>query len=386
MSMAKRVFVSGCFDVLHAGHVAFLEAAARYGSLTVCVGSDETIKSLKGRPTICSVQERVKLVSALRVVDRVLVGSGRGYLDFEPEIREEPPHYFVVNSDGDRPEKRRLCSEIGATYLVLDRLPPEGCRPLSSTLLREHFAMPYRIDLAGGWLDQPFVSKHAQGAVIVASIEPADLPLASQSGLASSTRDVAMRLWKTAVRDGIPSDWAARILFACENPPGKWPISGSQDAIGIVFPGVNRLTYVGQYWPETIDSIQSGAVLNWLESHLQLVPIGPRHDNFDVLTETRITPEGARALAAASCDCWEAISARDLSALASSVTNSFQRQVDMFPRMITPDVQRKIDKLAKKALGYKVTGAGGGGYLLCVVGEPLADGIPIRIRQAGRSL
>src|SRR5688572_30488854 len=47
--MPKRVFVSGCFDMLHSGHVAFLQTAASYGDLYVALGSDATVYGLKGR-------------------------------------------------------------------------------------------------------------------------------------------------------------------------------------------------------------------------------------------------------------------------------------------------------------------------------------------------
>ena len=44
----KKVFVSGCFDLLHSGHIAFLETAAQFGDVYVCIGSDNTVKDLKG--------------------------------------------------------------------------------------------------------------------------------------------------------------------------------------------------------------------------------------------------------------------------------------------------------------------------------------------------
>ena len=47
--MKKKVFVSGCYDMLHSGHVAFFEEAASYGDLYVGIGSDQTILELKGR-------------------------------------------------------------------------------------------------------------------------------------------------------------------------------------------------------------------------------------------------------------------------------------------------------------------------------------------------
>lgn len=51
--MGVKVFVSGCFDMLHSGHVAFFQCAAAYGDeLYVALGSDETVFDLKGRPPV----------------------------------------------------------------------------------------------------------------------------------------------------------------------------------------------------------------------------------------------------------------------------------------------------------------------------------------------
>ena len=64
----KKVFVSGCYDMLHSGHVAFFEEAASHGDLYVGIGSDKTIYELKARKTINTEAERLYMVKALRVV------------------------------------------------------------------------------------------------------------------------------------------------------------------------------------------------------------------------------------------------------------------------------------------------------------------------------
>ncbi len=69
------VFTNGCFDVLHAGHIAFLEAAAREGDvLVVGLNSDASVRRLKGpgRP-VCREDERVRVLEALQPVDYVVV-------------------------------------------------------------------------------------------------------------------------------------------------------------------------------------------------------------------------------------------------------------------------------------------------------------------------
>lgn len=71
----KVVLANGCFDILHVGHLRYLEAARALGDvLVVAVNSDASMRKIKdpGRP-ILSQDERVALVSALRCVDYVVV-------------------------------------------------------------------------------------------------------------------------------------------------------------------------------------------------------------------------------------------------------------------------------------------------------------------------
>ena len=185
--MAKKVFVSGCFDMLHSGHVAFFEEAATHGELYVGIGSDRTINGLKGRRTINGERERLYMIRSLRYVKDAWINAGSGLLDFEEELRGLKPEIFFVNEDGYTPDKKRLCDELGIELVVSRRVPVNGLPPRSTTALRSECRIPYRLDLAGGWLDQPYVSKFWPGAVLTISIEP-DLEFNDRSGMSSSTR------------------------------------------------------------------------------------------------------------------------------------------------------------------------------------------------------
>jgi rfaE bifunctional protein nucleotidyltransferase chain/domain len=71
----KTVLANGCFDILHVGHVRYLEGARKLGDmLVVAINSDRSVRGLKGpgRPVLAE-NERVALVSALRCVDHVVV-------------------------------------------------------------------------------------------------------------------------------------------------------------------------------------------------------------------------------------------------------------------------------------------------------------------------
>ncbi|MFT3891817.1 MAG: adenylyltransferase/cytidyltransferase family protein [Anaerolineales bacterium] len=199
--MAKKVFVSGCFDMLHSGHVEFFRQAAQYGDLYVALGSDKTIYDLKGRETINNEQERTFMVKSVSWVKDAFISRGSGILDFEAELRKMRPDYFVVNADGNTPEKRKLCEELDIEYVILERKPYEGLEARSTTALRGRDYLPYRIDLAGGWLDQPFVSKHYPGPVVTISLEPT-LEFNERSGMASSTRRHMRELWGIKISRG----------------------------------------------------------------------------------------------------------------------------------------------------------------------------------------
>jgi len=378
--MLKKVFVSGCFDMLHSGHVAFFEEASTYGDLYVGIGSDRTINDLKGRRTVNGEHERLYMIRALRCVKDAWINRGSGLMDFEHEIRELKPDIFFVNEDGFSPDKQKLCDELGIELVVSKRIPQNGLPPRSTTALRSECRIPYRLDLAGGWLDQPFVSKYYPGAVITISIEP-DIEFNDRSGMSGSTRKKAVQLWHTDIPEGDPN-LLAQTLFCVENPPGTSYVSGSQDAIGIVFPGLNRLDYAkGEYWPEKITSVNDPDMLDWVEQHLWFITLPPREGSFNVLDETNITTEGAKALARAADDLWEAILARDIKKFGSAFKASFDAQVAMFPLMKSKTVRDTIELYKDRALGWKLAGAGGGGYLVLVSERPVEKAIQIRIRR-----
>lgn len=375
----KKVFVSGCFDMLHSGHVEFLQRAAEFGELTVALGADHTVFELKGRPPVNSEEERRFMVANVACVKQAIISRGSGYLDFEPELRELKPDVFVVNEDGNTPAKRRLCESLGIEYVVLQRDPHPGLTARSTTALRTVQQMPYRIDIAGGWLDQPFVSRHHPGSVITVSLEPT-VEFNERSGMATSTRRTAIKLWGNKM-PADRFDKVAWILFCCDNPPGKQEISGAQDAIGLVFPGLARSDYAGEYWPHHIEHVLDEETLRFVEHHLCLAPLGPREEGFAVLENTNITPAGAKALADATDECWAALLAHDVRGFGQAVRASFEAQIAMFPNMVTPGVRELIAAHADRALGWKLSGAGGGGYVIFVTEQPLPDSMRIVVRR-----
>jgi cytidyltransferase-like protein len=375
----KKVFVTGCFDMLHSGHVEFFTEAAKYGDVYVGLGSDETVFHLKGQYPINNHHERKFMIDALACVKKCVINSGSGIMDFIHEIKSIKPELFIVNEDGNTPAKEDLSKKLGIEYIVLKRTPHAHLPARSTTSLRNECTIPYRIDLAGGWLDQPYVGKYAAGPVLTVSIEPT-IEFNERSGMASSTRRKAIELWHTDIPSG-NREMLSKILFSYENPPGTKIVAGSQDAIGIVMPGLNKLDYHGDYWPVNISSFQDENVLSWIENHLYLITLGPRENNYDVLAKTCIDKKNAEALRYASEKCWDSILRKDLKMFGQHFRDSFEAQTKMFPQMIFDGIPQIINKYKHSAYGWKLSGAGGGGYLIFISEQPIKGAMQIKIRR-----
>lgn len=390
--MAKKVFVSGCYDLLHSGHVEFFRQASQYGDLYVGIGSDKTILHYKNHKTVYSEQERLFMVKSIRYVKDAYINAGSGILDFVPTLDIVKPDILVVNSDGGNEDKRRLCEERGMEYVVLERDPHEGLEARSSTALKKSpCQLPTRLDLAGTWIDQPYVSCFHPGWAITISLEPS-FEIRERCGLSTSTRNLIKRIWPYQLPNMDP-ETLARLVFCFENHPEREDgiISGAQDSIGICIPGLCRHYYDNHFWPEKIETCEDEKILSWLENHLCMIPMDPRRPGCSVVEGKDINELKVKALASAASRCWDAIMDMDLEAFASAYAASFDAQVAMFPAMIQGCVQSYIDKYGAmdEVLAWKMPGAGGGGYLACVVrdaasfSEAHPEAISLKIRRTG---
>lgn len=384
----KKVFVSGCYDLLHSGHVEFFRQAAAYGDLYVGIGSDATILHYKHHKTLYPEQERLFMVKSIRYVKDAFINQGDGIMDFIPTVEAIRPDIFVVNADGSNEEKRRFCEERGIQYVVLQRTPAEGMTARSSTDLKTATSeIPTRLDLAGTWIDQPYVSQYAPGWAITISLKPT-FEVRERCGLSTSTRNMIKKIWPYQLPNMEP-EMLAKLVFCFENDPERSDgiISGAQDSIGICVPGLCRHYYNNRFWPEKIETCNEESVLAWLEHHLVMIPMEPRRIGCSVVDGKDITEPKVKALAKAADDCWAAILHKDLKAFAAAYQASFEAQVAMFPAMIQGCVQSYIDAYKDKVLAWKMPGAGGGGYLACVVEDAERfcqehqESIPLTIRR-----
>lgn len=399
--MSKKVFVSGCYDLLHSGHVEFFKQASQFGDLYVGIGSDETYLEYKHRKPMFPQEERLFMVKSIRYVKDAYINEGSGVIDFLSTLDLVQPDVFVVNAEGGSDEKRSLCAARGIEYVELQRTPAEGLPARSSTSLKQALSsmqslakteenndsviypsgpIPTRLDLAGTWIDQPYVSQYHPGWAITISLEPT-FEVRDRCGLSTSTRKVIQKIWPYKLPKMDP-EMLARLVFCFENNPERenGHISGAQDAIGICIPGLCRHYYDNNFWPHKVEYTSDEMTLRFLEQHLVLVPMEPRKPGCSVVEGKDITREKVAALAHAADACWKAIIDKDLEAFAMAYQASFNAQIAMFPGMVTPVyhgnesldnsyIQQTIDRYSQlpDVLAWKMPGAGGGGYLALVV-------------------
>ncbi|MCL2105914.1 MAG: adenylyltransferase/cytidyltransferase family protein [Oscillospiraceae bacterium] len=385
MQANRKVFVSGCFDLLHSGHVAFLKTAASFGTLYVGVARDETIALLKNETPANTEAERLFMVRSLRYVKEAWLSAGLGFLDFEADVARLRPDILVVNDDGHSPEKEALCARLGIGYRVLPRVPEPGLPARSSSELRESAenALPYRAELCGAWLDQPFVNRVRPGYVICARLAAHPAFARECGGLATSTRAYLAQL-KAAGLSRMEPEALARLVFRSENGIDRegHPVSGAQDALGLCMPGVSFQYYDGGYWPRQVQSITDRTTLRWLEARLSLYPLRARESGFDPLRGQNPHREAAsQILAEASALCKSAIETRCPDTLSESFTLCRKAQKALLPAMFPPRALEEIRQLEAGGhiRNWKFSGAGGGGWVILLDAKELEGAIPLRI-------
>jgi hypothetical protein len=248
--------------------------------------------------------------------------------------------------------------------------------------------LPYRMAFAGGWIDQPFISQHnpsPPGSMVVVALEP-NCRYMNRCGMGTSTRVVAVKLWGNKLPDGEPPQLVER-LYAEENKDKPEP-SGSQDMIGMLYPGVNRLDYTfehtGGIFPVHIETNTNPVVIAWLETVISMVPVAQRPDGYNPLGVKNLDAAWIQRLGQSGKDCFEAILAQDAVALGASMNETMLCWEAILPHTVrhptlTVDLMALWDYYRIAYHGAMYSGCGGG-YLYVVSEKPVPGGFRIKVR------
>jgi cytidyltransferase-like protein len=352
MRRKLHVFVSGCYDLLHAGHIQFFRDARALGDeLTVCFASAEVLWAHKGRRSSLADEHKAAILASLSMVDRVVIGEGtkRG-LDFEDHFLRLRPDILAVTSDDQYGElKRELCARVAAKYHVLEKRPPSFTPVSTSQLVRSIRAptqAPLRVDFGGGWLDVPRLAR--PGAYIV---NGAISPL------------VSLRDWPYRARAGLGGSAAYALLQGDDGVRSEMNLGvGWQDPAVIAETGL----CVWKSGPEPrLEFKRDGEMLR---DRMALLWTGQPHDTPGLAALPRDYDRIERAGALAR----EGVLRESLQVLAESVRCSYQAQLDegMSP---LPDVP--------SAVARKYCGGGWGGYALYLFASPSGRDAFVRSRD-----
>lgn len=344
----KKVFVSGCYDILHAGHLQFFEEARALGDhLTVSFASADVLWIHKQRRTSIPDEHKKALLEGLRMVDEVVVGHGTEEgIDFREDFLRLRPDILAVTEDDKYGElKRALCAETGASYVVLPKTPPKFQPVSTSSIVRWVQApteAPLRVDFAGGWLDVPRFARPGE-FVVNCAISPL----------------VSLRHWPYERRAGLGGSGAWALLN------GKDGIDSELDlGVGWQDPAVIRETglCVWRSGPRPVlDFKHNGDIL---AGRMAILWTGSQHDTPGIAD----LPRDYGRIAESARIAREAVLRRDLAMLAQGIGVYHQAQLDegMAP---LPAIHG--------AIACKYCGGGHGGYALYLFADPASREIAV---------
>lgn len=339
-----RVFVSGCYDILHAGHVQFFREARALGDhLTVCFASAEVLWIHKRRRSSLPDEHKRALIAALEMVDEVVIGCGHDEgIDFKEHfLRLKPQILAVTDDDKYGPLKRALCAEVGARYVVMPKTPPQF-EPISTTqivkFIRAPERAPLRVDFGGGWLDVPRFAR--PGAYVVnCAISPT----------------VSLRDWPYERNAGLGGSGAWALLNGKDGVGAELDLGvGWQDPAVVAETGL----CVWRSGPRPVLEVKTAG--EFLRGHMALFWTGMPHDTPGVANGARDYDAIERAGAAAREGVWRS----DRQALAAGVRQSYAVQ--------RAEGMAALPENVPGALAWKYCGGGFGGYAVYLFGTSAA--------------
>jgi cytidyltransferase-like protein len=331
-----KVFVSGCYDILHAGHLQFFKEAKALGDhLTVCFASDKILFKLKKRNSSLPEDHKFALLKSICLIDDVRMGENETEdgLDFIDEIKDIKPDILAVTEDDKYKFKKiKICSELGIEYVVLPKTKPKFTETSTSSIINNIKApnyTPLRVDFAGGWLDVPKF-KTENGFIVNCSISPL----------------VSLNNWIYETRSGLGGSGAWAILN------GKCGIkSDLKLGCGWQDPAVIKETGLCVWRSGDMPVLELKLNGDFLNGLMAIHFTGKQHDtpnNTDKIRDFNLIKR------AGSLAC-QAVVKKDIYMLADAINLSYEAQIGEG----MDELPEKGNEIAKKYLG-----GGWGGYAL----------------------
>ncbi len=327
-----KVMVSGCFDILHGGHVEFFRQAKSLGDhLTVCVASDDVLMSYKGKKSSLPMLHKVRLIESIDCVDKVITSSDLdNVLDFATYARQNKPDIVAVTTDDMNADaKETFCDEIGASLVVLPKSIDIASISTSELIskLKAPVSVPLRVDLAGGWLDVP------RYAVDNAFIVNCAIDIFA-----------SIKEWPVEKRSGLGGSAAWAILN------GKNPVDSELNlGVGWQDPAVIQETGLCVWRSGPMPVLECKCNPDWLE-HLALYYTGIDHDTPHIANNKR----DYKLIEEAGLTAMKAVVRRDLAGLHKAVRQSYNAQL--------VEGMKTLPEYGEAAKKY--CGGGWGGYAL----------------------
>jgi len=211
----KKVFVSGCYDIIHAGHIQFFEDAKALGDhLTVSFANAEVLEMAKHRKPSLPDDHKKYILKSFSCIDEVVSSSDLDpVFDFKSYVLQNKPDIIAVTEDDrNAPKKKEFCEQNNIQFVILPKRNSLDNKVSTTSILtsiKNVHELPLRVDFAGGWLDVPKFSR-PKGYIVNCAITPKvslkNWPYEKGAGLGGSAAYALLQ-----IKSGVKSETSAGV-------------------------------------------------------------------------------------------------------------------------------------------------------------------------------
>ncbi len=339
----KTVFVSGSFNLLHAGHIQFFTDARALGDrLVVSYPPADLLWKLYDKKSALADDDKYAVLTSLSMVDEVILSEDDDReLSFRSAFLKVKPDILAVTTDDHFMEaKKRFCLEQGVQFVVLEKTLPPGMQTSSTEVVERIKApnhTPLRVDFGGGWLDMPEYAMEGE-FIVNCSISPT----------------VSLKEWHFRQGAGLGGSGAWSVLNGWDPVRSAHGIgTGWQDPAVIAETGA-CVWKSGQY--PVLDFKNTG---EFLRGCMAIFDTRIKHHTPGIASLERNFGKIAKAGRVARLG----VQQQDIAVLAVAVQLSYQVQLDEGMEPLPP---------IGDSLAHKYCGGGHGGYVLYLYDSPEA--------------